>query len=82
MLSEATKCNDRACLSQSHQALVNDAEHVRIMQDDMGRILGIKHHIEARCVSSQPDIMKALSLHRSAPIRVLFLFYGKLKHLW
>lgn len=69
-------------LSLSHQALVNDAEYVRIMQDNMGWILWIEHHIETRCVSFHPETMKALPLHHSAPIRVLFQLYGILAHLW
>ncbi len=52
------------------------------MQDNMRRVLWMEHHIETRCVSFHPEAMQALPLHHSAPIRVLFLLYGILAHLW
>lgn len=52
------------------------------MQDNMRWVLWMEHHIETRCVSFHPEAMQALPLHHSAPIRVLFLLYGILAHLW
>ena len=65
----------------SYQTLVDDAEHVHVVQEDLFRIFRVEGHVGDGCVPVQPQVVKPLLLKLSAPVCVLLLHYGVLKYL-
>lgn len=81
MLWIAVPLQCRESASGSYQALVKDTEHEHVMQDDVGRVLGVKGHVGDRRVPLQPFEVQPVPLHLPAPVGVLLLLNGELKHL-
>lgn len=65
----------------TYQCLVNDAEHVGVVQEDVGGVCGIEGDVSDRCVSLQPQRVKTSSVQSSTPLCVRALLHRELTQL-
>lgn len=65
----------------SYQTLVDYAEHVHVVQDNLIWVFLVEGHVGDGCVPVQPQVVEPLLLKLSAPVCVLLLHYRVLKYL-
>lgn len=66
----------------AHQGLVEDTQHVDVVQQDLRGVLGVEGDVGDGRVPLQPELVQPAVLHRAAPGRVLLLGDAELKELW
>ena len=67
--------------ADTYQTLVNDAEHVHVMQDDVVWVAGAEGDVGDGCDPVKPRAVKALFRQAATPLGVLLLLQGVLKDL-
>ena len=72
---------DRWQWRRTHQWLVDEAEHVGVVEEDVHWSLGMKTDVCDGSVPLEPKMMKPLLLDSPAPFRVLFVWDAVLKYL-
>lgn len=63
------------------QGLVEDTQHVDVVQQDLRGVLGVEGDVGDGRVPLQPELVQPAVLHRAAPGRVLLLGDAELKEL-
>lgn len=63
------------------QGLVNDAEHVGVMEEDVHWSLGMEADVCDGSIPLEPQLVKSLLLDRAAPLCILLVWDAELKYL-